>query len=144
MAKMIDVAKYILESAGEMSAMKLQKLMYYSQAWSLVWDEEPLFDEEFEAWANGPVIPELYGHHKGLFKVSPTLFPDGTTAALSVEQRQSIDKVLEFYGKQTAQWLSNLTHQERPWLQARQGIADGSPCTTVISKLAMHEYYSSL
>jgi len=53
----IDVSRYILERMGEMTAMKLQKLCYYAQAWSLVWDERPLFDERIEAWANGPVCP---------------------------------------------------------------------------------------
>ncbi|WP_307850044.1 MULTISPECIES: type II toxin-antitoxin system antitoxin SocA domain-containing protein [unclassified Saccharopolyspora] len=42
-----------------MTAMKLQKLVYYSQAWHLVWDERPLFDEPVQAWANGPVVPDL-------------------------------------------------------------------------------------
>ena len=54
MANVFDTAKYILEQKGDMSTMKLQKLCYYSQAWGLVWDDEPLFDEDFEAWANGP------------------------------------------------------------------------------------------
>jgi len=69
MAKMTDVGRYILEKSGEITAMKLQKLLYYSQAWHLVWDERPLFTEDFQAWANGPVIPELYHMHKGKFKV---------------------------------------------------------------------------
>ena len=144
MATMLDAAKYILQSAGEMTAMKLQKLMYYAQAWSLVWDEEPLFEDDFEAWANGPVLPALYGRHKGQFKVSVSIVADGNEGALSPEQRQSIDKVLGFYGQQSAQWLSNLTHQERPWVDARAGIPDGEPCSATITKLAMHEYYSSL
>ena len=46
MANVFDIAKYILEYAGPMSTMKLQKLCYYSQAWSLVWDDEELFPEE--------------------------------------------------------------------------------------------------
>ncbi|CUP62134.1 Uncharacterized phage-associated protein [Anaerostipes hadrus] len=44
MANVFDAAKYILERLGEMSTMKLQKLCYYAQAWSLVWDDVPLFD----------------------------------------------------------------------------------------------------
>ena len=55
MANVFDTAKYILEKSGKMSTMKLQKLCYYSQAWALVWDDAPLFDEDFQAWANGPV-----------------------------------------------------------------------------------------
>ena len=49
MANVFDVAACILKQKGPMTAMKLQKLLYYSQAWSLVWDEKPLFPERIEA-----------------------------------------------------------------------------------------------
>jgi len=74
MATIFDVAKYILEKQGEMTAMKLQKLTYYVKVWGLVWDEEEIFPETFEAWANGAVSPELYNRHRGLFKVSSRYF----------------------------------------------------------------------
>ena len=74
MANIISVAKYILEQRGAMTTMKLQKLCYYSQAWSLAWDDKPLFDEDFQAWANGPVCPELFRWHKGKFAISPYYF----------------------------------------------------------------------
>ena len=70
MANVHDVAAYILGRCGPMTAMKLQKLVYYSQAWSLVWDERPLFPESIEAWANGPVVPALYDRHRGAFKLN--------------------------------------------------------------------------
>jgi uncharacterized phage-associated protein len=77
MARAVDVARYILTKTGEMTAMKLQKLVYYSQAWSLVWDESPLFEDDIQAWAYGPVVPVLYGYHKGQFKVDEDTFADG-------------------------------------------------------------------
>jgi len=55
-----DVAAYILKNGGRMSVMKLQKLVYYSQAWHLVWEDKRLFSDRIEAWANGPVVPNLY------------------------------------------------------------------------------------
>lgn len=70
MANVFDTAKYILEKSGKMSTMKLQKLCYYSQAWALVWDDAPLFDEDFQAWANGPVCPELFFKTKGMYSVN--------------------------------------------------------------------------
>ena len=70
MANVFDVAKYILTEEGEMTAMKLQKLVFYSQTRSLMWDEQPMFDERIEARANGPVVPSLYEQHKGKFRVS--------------------------------------------------------------------------
>src|SRR6266852_3993826 len=101
--------------------MKLQKLVYYSQAWSLVWDEAPLFPERIEAWANGPVVRELYEAHRGLFRIQ-SMGP-GNPEKLTKEQRDTIDAVLNFYGDKPSQWLSDLTHQEAPWLNARKGIA---------------------
>lgn len=144
MADMLSVAKYITERQGDMTAMKLQKLMYYAQAWHMVWAERPLFDEDFQAWANGPVLPTLYNHHRGMFYVSPGVFPYANSGTLHPDEQTNIDKVLGFYGQQTAQWLSNLTHQEMPWLQARGGLYPGAASSEVVSKLAMHEYYSGL
>lgn len=74
MADVVDVAEYILAQRGPMSAAKLQKLCYYSQAWHLVWDGVPLFPEPIHAWANGPVIPELFAMHKGTYWVAPGMF----------------------------------------------------------------------
>ena len=65
-----DTAKYILEKKGCLSTMKLQKLCYYAQAWSLVWDDAPLFDDDFEAWANGPVCPTLFRATQGNYSVT--------------------------------------------------------------------------
>ncbi len=144
MALVADVARYILDQRGEMSAMKLQKLMYYAQAWHLVWEEEPLFAEDFQAWANGPVLPTLYGLHRGQFKVGPELLPSGDPSRLSRSQREDIDKVLKFYGDKTAQWLSDLTHKEAPWAVTRGDLPIGTNCERVIPKSAIHEYYSSL
>ena len=123
MATSSDVATYI-ERIGDMRAMKLQKLVYYSQAWSLVWDERPLFDDRIEAWANGPFCPELYARHKGAFIVSASTF-QGAPSQLDDRARETVDAVLRFYGDKSAHWLSDLTHSEKPWRDAREGIPDG-------------------
>ena len=70
MATVFDVAKYILRKCGRISTWKLEKLCYYSQAWTMAWDEIPLFNEDFEAWANGPVCPEFFKEHKGMFSIT--------------------------------------------------------------------------
>lgn len=145
MTTVFDVAKYILEKQGTMSTMKLQKLCYYAQAWSLVWDDEELFPEEFEAWANGPVCRTLYNAHQGLFKISSRNIPsDKLTNTLTENQKDTIDHVLEHYSKQDAQWLSTLTHMEAPWRDARKDCAPGQRCNNIITKASMVEYYGSL
>ena len=142
MASVQDVAAYILNKLGPVTAIKLQKLVYYSQAWSLVWDDEPLFEDEIQAWANGPVSPTLYEAHRRQFKVS--VISDGNPESLTASQRETIDKVLEFYGDKSSQWLSDLTHQESPWLEARRGLAPGQPGNCEITTASMAEYYGSL
>ena len=143
MPKVEDVAQYILERHGEMSAIKLQKLVYYAQAWSLVWRELPLFPEKIEAWANGPVAPALFKRHEGLFRLGPEA-AIGDSSSLDEDCRDVVDKILEAYGGKSAQWLVELTHLEEPWRQARGHALPGHKCDAEISHAAMAEYYSGL
>jgi len=141
MATVHDVAAYILETTRSITAMKLQKLVYYCQAWSLVWDEKPLFSERLEAWANGPVCPALYDRHRGKFEVSAW---NGDPSALTPEQRETVDIVVKFYGSYAPQALSDLTHAEAPWRDARLGLMQGDRGNREITCDAMAEYYGSL
>ena len=126
-----------------MSTMKLQKLCYYAQAWSLVWDDTPLFEEDFQAWANGPVCPELFYNTQGRYSVDASDETGGEND-LTEGQKDTIRRVVEYYGKHDAQWLSQLTHMEDPWIQARAGVPSGAGCTNVISKESMALYYGGL
>lgn len=147
MANIVDVAKYILEKKGTMSTMKLQKLCYYSQAWTLAWYEVPLFKEDFQAWANGPVCRELFDWHRGQFRISADCLPQlSGKSNLSVTECETIDKVLDFYGDKEGHWLSELTHKERPWKEARQksNALPGDSCSEIITKESMADYYSGL
>lgn len=141
MANVFDVAAYILEKKGAMTTWKLQKLVYYAQAWSLVWDQRPLFEEEIEAWANGPVCRRLYLRHRGQFVVEKI---DGTPDNLDDDAKDTIDSVLDYYGDKDSQWLSDLTHVEAPWRDARNGLPPGDSSRRVISLDAMAAYYESL
>jgi uncharacterized phage-associated protein len=129
-----------------MTTWKLQKLVYYCQAWSLVWDDDQLFPEEIEAWANGPVVRDLYREHRGQFRVScQQLLPKGADPdRLSEEQRDTVDVVLNEYGERSPQWLSDLTHMEDPWLNARKGLTKGARARAIIPKADLAEYYGSL
>ena len=140
--QVFDVAAYILQRTGSMTTMKLQKLVYYSQAWSLVWDEEPLFEENIEAWANGPVVRELFDYHRGMYEISA--MPIGNPRLLNQEQQETIDAVLEYYGDKSAQWLIELTHIEDPWKQARKGMPPLERGSRVMSLDTIADYYSSL
>ncbi len=143
MVNVLDVAAYILEKQSAMTTLKLQKLIYYSQAWSLVWDEEALFEEQIEAWANGPVVRELYEAHRGRFKIGASDIT-GDSESLNEWQRETIDAIMESYGPQSSQWLSDLTHNEQPWIEARHGLLPGERGCNVISHSSMAEYYEAV
>ena len=144
MASVYDVARYILSKKGQITAMKLQKLVYYSQVWPLVWDEEELFPEQIEAWANGAVVRALFRIHRGMFKVTEENFSIGDISSLSTSQKSNIDKVLEFYGDYTAQELSDINHQEDPWVNARGDLHPMANSSNEITKGAILEYHSGI
>lgn len=137
-----DVAAYILNKYGSITTMKLHKLLYYCQAWALVWDEKPLFEEVIEAWANGPVVSQLFAYHRGMYTISS--LPIGNKDSLDESQRATINAVLDFYGAKSAQWLIDLTHMEDPWRNARKGLATIERGSKLITLDSMAAYYSSL
>lgn len=142
MASVHDVAAYILSKKSPITALKLQKLVYYSQAWSLVWDQDELFPEEFLAFANGPVVYELWNQYRSQFNILNSTC--GSPEMLTPVQRETIDVILDSYGNLSASQLSLLTHSEDPWKIARNGIADLEPSSEVITKTSMAEYYSQV
>ena len=149
MTSVRDVAVYILNELApantnrSVTSWKLQKLVYYCQAWSLVWDERELFPECLEAWADGPVCPDLYQLHRGRLHLRAGDI-QGDPDALDETGIETIDAVLDFYGDKTGRYLSDLTHMERPWIDARGATPSGMASRAVISTEVMAEYYGAL
>ena len=144
MATVFDAAKYILDKYGAMSAMKLQKLIFYAQAMSLVWDDVPLFEDDFEAWAKGPVCRPLFNAHKGKFMLSDSKFLapyKPKVSHLTTEQKETIDAVVDALIDYPPYVLSDMVHKETPWQDARGDLPAGARCKNIIPKTAMHEYY---
>lgn len=125
MARVEDVAAYILAKAAPMSAMKLQKLCYFAYGYHLAWEDRQLFSERFEAWANGPVVYELYHQHRGRYQLDAGDIA-GKPDSLDAGEKESIDLVLQNFDAYNAHQLSAMTHQPGPWLDARKraGVAD--------------------
>ncbi len=142
MASALDVADFVLQKCGTLPAMKLQKLVYYTQAWSLVWDDKTLFNDRIEAWANGPVVPSLYAAHRLQYEVND--IPGGDLQSLNDDQIETVQAVINYYGDKSSQWLSDLTHMEDPWIGARAGLSEGERGNQEITLASMAEYYSSL
>ena len=140
MASAFDVAAYILERKGEITTLKLQKLVYFAQAWSLSLDEKPLFNEKIEAWPNGPVIKDLFDYHRGRHYISS--IADGDSEKLDEDQRATIDMLLENYGEKPAYWLERLSHSDPAWIEARGGLSPTEKGDTEITIDSMVRYYS--
>ena len=137
----VDVATYILERTDTITTMKLQKRAFYSQAQHLAQYGVQLFPEDFQAWRGGPVVPELYALHRGKFLIRPGELEGGDSSTLTDHERSVIDNVCAAMGHATGAELSERTHRESPWLDARDGRKPSEPSDTVITQDAMRSYY---
>ena len=134
----IDIANWFLgkvdREAGDLiTHLKLQKLVYYAQAWALVLLEQPLFSEDFEAWAHGPVLPSVYqkfSHYKGI----PIPMPEDTPTFNSDDVDWVLSETFRVYGYLTAKYLEELTHREEPWLEARGDLPLEAACSTPLAR----------
>ncbi len=149
-ANLHDVCDYIISrvcnAGSSMNELKLQKLLYYAQAWHLAVFGSRLFDERFQAWVHGPVSRAVYdrfGATKSLY--SPVelsdVRPKFDFKALTEEQREHIDSVLEVYAGYTGTQLEQLTHNEEPWMQARVGYRESQRCEVEIDEDLMRQFY---
>jgi len=112
----IDVARYILDNFGDMTTMKLQKLVYYCQAYCLAWYYRPMFDEKVRAWTNGPVVYELFNEHRGIHIINSNDLEAGNPHNLGEEERDVIESVCEAFQGLTGWELRNRTRKEDPWV----------------------------
>jgi uncharacterized phage-associated protein len=132
------VAAYIHHKIPDASGgVKLQKLLYYSQAWHVVWLGTALFPDRIEAWKMGPVVPVIFNAHK--YESLPTL----SAGQIPTESLAIIDEVLRGYGARTGQFLSTLTHKEEPWKQARVGLSDDAASQAPIEIDSLKRAYST-
>jgi uncharacterized phage-associated protein len=138
MADSVSVAGYIAQQLGDDGAhdqMRLQKLLYYSQGWSLAWTGRRLFNDEFQAWVGGPVVPSVYkiaGKRRLPMNV-----------ALPAAQRAIVDAVVGFYGAMTGPELSALTHAESPWVEARGDLPAERRSTRPVTVDSIRRYFGT-
>ncbi len=134
-----DVAAALLTEVGPVDTFKLQKLLYYSQAWHLAIFDEPLFEDRIEAWINGPVVTSVFAQHRGRRTVDR--WPSGDRARLTKPSRDVVMLVCKHYGDLSGANLSTLTHGEAPWKDARGSAAPTAQLNEAIPTDAMKLYY---
>jgi uncharacterized phage-associated protein len=143
----VDIANWFVGSidrdAGDsITHLKVQKLVYYAQAWSLVLHGEQLFAEDFQAWAHGPVAETVYRNFEG--SAWSALAPPEEMPVVSKKSEELLREILESYGGLSAKQLEALTHSEAPWIVARGSLPPEARSNSVISKQDMIAYYSKL
>lgn len=142
MADVLDVGAYIYRRQGWLDAWSLEKLTYFAQVWHLVWDGMPLFNEQFEAWRDGPVSPKLHQANKYQRDNSlSTQLPGGDPNRLNPDQQAIVDAVLDYYGDRSRDELIELSHAD-PWTIARGDCGPHEKCYTPISVAHVRKYYS--
>lgn len=141
----LDVAKYFLcrvdrEAGDTISPLKLQKLVYYAQAWSLVLRDEPLFQQNIQAWPHGPVVYDVWNTYKE-YKHTAIPQPDACELDFTDDELEVLEEVWNTYGELSARQLVHLTHSEQPWIEARQGLDPEEKSQEVILHETMKSYY---
>jgi uncharacterized phage-associated protein len=143
----VNVTKVLLSYSDDrvedwMTPLKIQKLLYYTQAVSLVLTWKTLFKDEIQAWAHGPVIPSIFRRYKefGSWVITIDINED---IKLNSEERNIIDQTWDMYSWYTAKGLEKLTHDEKPWMEARGDLQPLASSSNVISLNTMINYYSS-
>jgi len=147
---------YCYNEQININPIKLQKILYYVQAWHLVFfDKHPLFYEEPMAWVNGPVYREIYNKYKKDWQrhenisikkginIEEEMNKILNNLELDDEQVKFLFAVLQKYATMTSGQLVYLTHAEDPWNEAREGLQPFERSENTISFDSMYNYYSS-
>ena len=146
------IADYFIALSNERQSpitnLKLQKLVYYAQAWHMTLVGRELIAEDFQAWVHGPVIPALYNDYRE-YGWKPLMRDDLTPYAFDKIKEQLPEDTLklledvryEYFGLDAFE-LEKLTHNEDPWLITRKGLPDDAPSDRIIDKALIKGYYS--
>ncbi len=142
----LSIAKYIVVNSTSrerrISNLKLQKILYYVQGWSLGLYEMAAFSDSIQAWVHGPVVPTVFFHYRD-FKWNP-ISDNSPVPELPTKLIDHIDSVLYAYEDLTAAQLERLSHEEAPWKLTRGQLPPTESSTLVISHDLMKAFFSEL
>lgn len=149
-ARIDDVVDYIVvkldEARANLTILKLQKLLYYVQAWRLALRDQTLFDGKFQAWVHGPVNRQVYDRFASKYTMYAALRREDVRVgfdadALSPAIRAHIDEVLEAYANYSGSQLERMTHDEAPWIEARGDKGPAERCERELDEATMASYF---
>lgn len=138
------VTRYMLTKAVEITPLALQKLLYYAQAFFHTLYNEPLFPDDCQAWALGPVYPDIYYRYKdyGYNPIEKSLPEDENDfSELTTRELSFLDAIVDIFGMYSGQVLSKITHNEQPWIEARGSLLPSDRSVTVIKRDTIDAYF---
>jgi uncharacterized phage-associated protein len=143
----IQIADWIVrfrEEAAPVDPRSLQKLLFYSQAFHLARHGEPLFADQFDAWIFGPVVDRVWRKYKE--NSQPLLFPEANDQVPPLDRdiEDSISDTVSFFSRWNSYVLSEATHNEDPWIEARRGFALHERSSVQIPQEKIRVYYAGL
>lgn len=124
--------------------MKLQKLLYYAQAWYLAWYDEPMFNDVVEAWRWGPVVPDVfhaYGGEGGFGREEIAEPTAGDSGAVDQRRLATLEAIIRGYGELTGPQLAELSKSEEPWSRAWGDLPPDSSSHRPIPRRVMKRFY---
>ena len=113
--------------------LKLQKLLYYAQGCVLAITDAPLFEEEFEAWEHGPVIPAIYNIYKSNGRQPINSEEKFDRLSIPAQIDNILEEVYNEFGQFSAWKLRNMTHEETPWKSTKKN--------QIITKSIIKQYF---
>ncbi|NJF06967.1 DUF4065 domain-containing protein [Bacillus subtilis] len=145
MLNALQVANYFLNKSVpntdySITHLKLQKLVYYAQAWYYTFTGERLFEEQIEAWVHGPVCRELYTEFRE-WGYRQIIVEGIEPPILNKNQKEILELVWDNYGAFDGKYLEALTHSEAPWIDARGEVGDFDLSNNIITPEKMRAYY---
>lgn len=144
LSKMEEAVCCLLEEAVEITPLALQKLLYFAQGFQKAFHGEFMFEEDCEAWSHGPVYRRIYEKYRNYGYLPIEEDHQSRCNKLSIEEKETLKAVAEFFGCYSGKVLERMTHEEVPWLNARKNTDDGAPSSTVIQKESLARYFISV
>lgn len=132
-----------LAHGRRLETVKLQKLLYFIQGWSLAVWGKPAFNQPIEAWRYGPVVPSVYERHANQAYVDADFDFGGDSERLNNIDHSIVEYVLANYGGTAAFKLADYTHtQGSPWHEATYpGGSQRAVYYADISQESMRSYF---
>lgn len=144
----VDIARFLISLAchddpepDPLTNMRLQKLLYYAQGWSLAMRDRPMFADRIEAWPHGPVVPDAYRAFKQCG--AGLIDEEGDTDINLTRNDQSFLRSLwGSYRQYPVAKLWAMTHSEPPWQQARGNLPANAQSKARIADRSMRSFFS--